>query len=230
MAHLTDLVFPRTPSLESPPFLATLEKTAGKSANLISFTFWLPYTPSRSYSHAQCNHHLQHSLFPPQETPVTSWPEVSNDQLVCQPQKGDRVTLTKEQRETAPRAAAGGREERWPAGGAQGKAVSSWAWFLLRRSMKLGLGCLEKLMHLENLAGTQDTCSQSWMLQLSKSNFLEKIKGFLAFNWRSFSFLLATAWASSFPISLLRHKDSCLCSMFLTLAHGQTIGEKKSVF
>lgn len=46
-----------------------------------------------------CNHHLQHSLFPPQETPVTSWPEVSNDQLVCQAKRGQTVTLTKEQRE-----------------------------------------------------------------------------------------------------------------------------------
>lgn len=148
LVHLTDLIFSRTSSLESPPFPATLEKTAGKFANLISFAFWLSYTPSCSFSHAHCNHHLQHSLFPPQETPVTSWPEVSNDQPVCQAKKGKRVTLTKEQREKAQRAATGGHEERWPAGGAQGKALSSWAWFLFRTSMKLGPRCLEKLMPL----------------------------------------------------------------------------------
>lgn len=101
LLHLTvtDLIFCRTSSLESPPFLATLEKTSGKFANLISFAFWLSYTPSCSFSHAHCNHHLQHSLFPPQETSVTSWPEVSNDQLVCQAKRGQTVTLTKEQRE-----------------------------------------------------------------------------------------------------------------------------------
>ena len=94
-------IFLRTPSLEPPPFLATLEKTTGKSASLISFAFWLSDTASCSFSHAHCNHHLQHSLFPPQETPVTSWPEVSNDQLVCQAKKGERVMLTKEQRQKA---------------------------------------------------------------------------------------------------------------------------------
>ena len=52
LLHLTDLIFHRTSSLESPPFLATLEKTSGKFANLISFAFWLSYTPSCSFSHA----------------------------------------------------------------------------------------------------------------------------------------------------------------------------------
>lgn len=42
---------------------------------------------------------------------MTSWPEVSDDQLVCQVEEGERVTLTKEQRKKAQRAA-GGREER----------------------------------------------------------------------------------------------------------------------
>ncbi|KAL0616411.1 hypothetical protein AAY473_013258 [Plecturocebus cupreus] len=36
-----------------------------------------------------------------QETPMTSWPEVSNDQPDCQVQEGERVTPTRQQREKA---------------------------------------------------------------------------------------------------------------------------------
>lgn len=57
---------------------------------------------------------------------MTSWREVSNDHLVCQAQGGERVTLTREGREKAQWTAAGVCEERLPAGGAQGKAGSSW--------------------------------------------------------------------------------------------------------
>lgn len=186
--------------MSSPP--ATLEHTAGKCANLISFAFWFSYTPSCFFSQAHCNHHLQHSLFPPQETPMTSWPEVSNDQLGCQVQEGERVTWTREQRKKAQRAAAGGCGERRPAGGAQGKAGSRWAWFLLRKSVKLGLGAGEAAALIQKLAGMQDSCSGSWILQLSRSNLLEKIKGVFALNWRPFPLLAG-------------HGLSCLLSPYL---------------
>lgn len=41
---------------------------------------------------------------------------------------------------------------------------------------------------IQKLAGTH-SCSGPWILQLSRSNFLEKIKGFLVLNWWPLSFL-----------------------------------------